>query len=105
MRTRYQFGTVCSEERQRGPAVWMYRYNENGKHKNVQIGTPEQVVRVVRWYTGQFWEVGSQELAAVPNQAGNMTGGKAECRAFAYVERGGISHVKILSRCARRGTR
>ena len=33
---------------------------------------------VVRWHRGQFCDVGSHEVTAVPNQAGNMTGGKAE---------------------------
>ncbi|MBA3914374.1 MAG: site-specific integrase [Acidobacteriales bacterium] len=42
MRTRYQFGTIAREDRKRGPAVWVYRYVENGARKKVQIGSLEQ---------------------------------------------------------------
>src|SRR5581483_10244953 len=42
MRTRYQFGTVCKEGRKRGPAIWVFRYSENGIRKKVRIGTVEQ---------------------------------------------------------------
>ncbi|HZS99449.1 MAG TPA: hypothetical protein VFA40_21870 [Terriglobales bacterium] len=31
---------------------------------------------VDRWYDGQFCDVGSQKVAAEPNQVGNMTDGK-----------------------------
>ena len=46
-RTRYQQGNLTSEERKRGPAVWVYRWWErdiNGKRtrRKVQIGTLEQ---------------------------------------------------------------
>ncbi len=42
MRTRYQFGTVYQEERKHGPALWVYRYFENGRRKKVQLGTVEE---------------------------------------------------------------
>src|SRR5271166_1342785 len=46
-RTRYQEGSLKSEERKRGPAVWVYRWWEkdiNGKpvRRKVQLGTLEQ---------------------------------------------------------------
>lgn len=46
-RTRYQEGSLTSEERKRGPAVWVYRWWEkdiNGKsvRRKVQLGTLEQ---------------------------------------------------------------
>ena len=46
-RTRYQQANLTSEERKRGPAVWVYRWWEkdiNGKRtrRKVQIGTLEQ---------------------------------------------------------------
>src|SRR5437588_8840370 len=42
MRARYQLGTVYLEERKFGPAVWVYRYYENGRRKKVRIGTLEE---------------------------------------------------------------
>src|SRR5712692_2020301 len=42
MRTRYQYGSIYLEQRKYGPAVWVYRYFENGRRKKVQFGTVEQ---------------------------------------------------------------
>src|SRR3989442_310909 len=39
MRTRYQFGSIYLEQRKHGPAVWVYRYFENGRRRKVPIGT------------------------------------------------------------------
>jgi integrase len=42
MRTRYQYGSIYREERKHGPAVWVYRYCENGRRKKVQFGTVDE---------------------------------------------------------------
>lgn len=42
-RSRYQYGHVAPERRERGPSVWIFRYYDgNGARKKVQIGTVDE---------------------------------------------------------------
>jgi integrase len=41
-RTRYQFGTVAQKPRKKGPDLWVYRWQEDGRRKSAVIGTLEE---------------------------------------------------------------
>lgn len=43
MRIRYQYGDLVLRKRKKGPAVWQYRYSENGRRKSVLVGTIERL--------------------------------------------------------------
>ena len=58
-RTRYQYGHVALERRQRGPSVWTFRYYDaNGERKKLRIGT-----------TDEYSTMGAAEKAAEPLRA------------------------------------
>jgi integrase len=42
MQTRYQYGDLSLRKRQKGPAVWQFRYFEDGRRKSLLIGTVER---------------------------------------------------------------
>jgi excisionase family DNA binding protein len=42
-RTRYQFGSVELKPRKKGPAIWVFRWKENGRRRSTLIGTVSEL--------------------------------------------------------------
>jgi integrase len=43
MQARYQYGSLTTRQRKKGPDVWQFRWRENGRPKSVLIGTVEKL--------------------------------------------------------------
>lgn len=43
MQARYQYGDLTLRKRKKGPAVWQYRYFEDGTRKSVLVGTVQKL--------------------------------------------------------------